>query len=682
MRMDMSKRRLITLTLLACLMLGQAQAATPYKTFTRTKNGYLSQTQTAYEPLRSMVKFDEETLKAPSDLRLGPDGNLYISDSGNKRILVVTTRGEFVRQIGDKSTLKNPRGVFVGRDGLVYVADDNGRAVVVFDREGQELTRYTKPSHPLFGEQSPFKPDKVAVDRRGNLYIISTGNTNGIVQISPSEEGGEFLGYFGANRSKVSILTMLRKELFSEAQLARTGDVIPPSLVNLFIDDKGMVYTVTQSNDLNSLRKLNVAGRNILRPDWYAGYPSAVTTNQAGNIYMTDSNGYIYEYTSEGKLLFIFGSFDDGQQRRGLFKSVTGIAVDKDNLIYVLDEKSAAIQVFEPTEFCRTVHRAFQLFMDGKYPESKEPWSEVLRMNSLFSYANIGLGEALYREGDYEGTLAAFRNGGNKAGYSDAFWELRSDWLHQHVGPMLIGVFAIVVLVLVLRALNRRTGLLAPAGQAVRGLMNTKPVSQVSFSLKQLKNPFDAAYGIKREHRASMWSAAFVLLVYFALNVLDKYYTGFLFKQAPDGSFNLLGDFVSIFGAFLLLVTCCYLVCTITEGEATFKSLFIGMAYALIPLILALPLRFALSHVLSYNESVFISLLDFVAYAATAILVFLSVMYLNDYTMKKTLWTLVLTAFTALLTAALMFVVYVLISQLVDFLVSIYGEVVYRFVKA
>lgn len=678
----MRKRSLLALVVLACMLVGQAQAATPYKTFTRTKNGFMSQTQTAYEPLRSMVKFDEETLKAPSDLRLGPDGHLYICDSGNKRILVVTTRGEYVKEIGDKRSLKNPRGVFVGRDGLVYVADDNGRAVVVFDKEGEEVTRYTKPSHPLFGEQSPFKPDKVAVDRRGNLYIISTGNTNGIVQISPSEEGGEFLGYFGANKSKVSILTMLRKELFSEAQLARTGNVIPPSLVNLFIDNKGMVYTVTQSNDLNSLRKLNVAGRNILQPDWYAAYPSAVTTNQAGNIYMTDANGYIYEYTPEGKLLFIFGSFDDGQQRRGLFKSVTGIAVDKDNLVYVLDEKSAAIQVFEPTEFCRTVHRAFELFMDGKYLESKEPWSEVLRMNSLFSYANIGLGEALYREGDYAGTLAAFRNGGNKAGYSDAFWELRSDWLHRHVGPMLLGFFALAVIILVLRALNRRTGLLAPAGRAMRAVFSAKPVSQVTYSLAQLKNPFDAAYGIKREHRASLWSAVFVLLVFFGLNVLNKYYAGFLFKQVPDGSFNLLGDFLSIFGAFFLLVICCYLVCTITEGEATFKSLFIGLAYALVPLILALPLRFALSHALSFNESVFISLLDFIAYAATAVLVFLSVMYLNDYTMKKTLWTLILTAFTALLAAALMFVVYVLVSQLVDFLVSVYGEVVYRFVKA
>ena len=63
-------------------------------------------------------------------------------------------------------------------------------------------------------------------------------------------------------------------------------------------------------------------------------------------------------------------------------------------------------------------------------------------------------------------------------------------------------------------------------------------------------------------------------------------------------------------------------------------------------------------------------------------LLFLNIMYLNDYSIRKTLWTLILTAFTALVTAALLFVVYVLVSQLVDFLASVYGEVVYRFVKA
>ena len=71
-----------------------AYALTPYRTFTLGVNGELVETQTAYDPVRTMTRFGDESLKTPSDLRMGPDGNLYIADTGNKRILVVTTMGE------------------------------------------------------------------------------------------------------------------------------------------------------------------------------------------------------------------------------------------------------------------------------------------------------------------------------------------------------------------------------------------------------------------------------------------------------------------------------------------------------------------------------------------------------------------------------------------------------------
>lgn len=670
--------------LLMCLtLLAQgALAGTPYKTFTRSRGGNMSETQTAYEPVRTMISFGEETLKTPADLRLGPDGLLYIADTGNKRILVVTTQGEFVKEIGSKKTLKSPQGVFVGEDGLVYVADENARAVIVFNQDGEVVAEYGKPDHPLFGADAPYKPVKVVVDKRGNLYVISTGNTNGIIQISTSVEGGEFLGYFGANSSITSFLTKLRKELLTDEQLARTGDVVPPSIYNLSIDARGMVYTVTRSNDLNCLRMLNVAGKNILDPNWYSTYPSAVTTSSIGNIFMTDSNGYILEYTSEGKILFIFGSYDDNQQRRGLFKSVTGIAVDENDLIYVMDEQTNSIQVFAPTEFCNLVHKAFELFMDGKYTQSKGPWTEILRMNSLFSYASIGLGEALYREGNYEEALAAFRNGYYTEGYSDAFWELRSDWLHQHLGAGLIGAAALIALILVLRRVNRKTGVLRPAGRLLRRVGGVKLIRQVGYSFNVLKNPFDTCYGIRWEHRAGYGSAAVILGLFFALSSVVKYYSGFLFKEVPDGYYNLLGDFVNVAGVFLLFVCCCYLVCTITEGETSFKSLVIGTAYSLVPMIVALPVVLFLSNVLTNNEKIFITLVNVVAYGWSGLLVLLNVMYLNDYTMKKTIWTILLSIFTALICVALIFVTYVLVSQLYDFIASVIGEVVYRFVKA
>lgn len=671
---------LLLLLLTSCLT---AQAATPYRTFSLGNGMREVETQTAYDPVRSMTRFGDETLKNPTDLRMGPDGNLYIADSGNKRVVVVTTEGELVKVIGlnekGKSMLKSAEGVYVDDDLNVYVADENGRMVYVFSPEGEIIREYGKPTHQLFGDKSAYKPSKIVLDKRGNLYIASNGNTNGIVQISPVGEG-EFLGYYGANNSNVSFLTLIKNALFKNNSLIM-GDIVPVSVTNLCIDEKGMVYTVTETGDMTSLRRLNVAGRNTMEPDYITSGNSAVAVNSAGSVFTATKSGYITEYTSEGAMLFSFGAFDAGDQRIGMFKSITGMVVDDNYNIYVLDEALGSIQVLQPTEFADLVHHAFKLFQEGKYAESKEPWMEVLRMNSMFNYASTGLGEALYREGNFEEAMTAFRNGGEKQGYSDAWWEHRSNWLHSSMSTIIIIVAAVLVAWWIIKFCDRKWGILKPLRKVGSWIGSIPIIAQVLYCFQMLRNPYDTCYGIKREKKAGYLAAIVVLVLFFALYVANTYFAGFLFKTVPDGYYALFNDALLVFGVFLLLVICCYLVCTITDGESSFRDLFVGCAFSLAPMLIFMPIKLALTNVLTFNEEFFITMIDFVSIGWTALLVILTIMYQNDYTLKKTFTTIILTLFTVLVVVCLAVVLYMLISQLVDFVTSIYGEVVYRFVK-
>ena len=672
---------LLILLLASCLT---AQAATPYRTFSLGRSGRGEvETQTAYEPVRSMTRFGDETLKNPTDLRMGPDGNLYIADNGNKRVVVVTTEGELVKIIGlnekGKSICKSVKGVYVDNELNVYVADENGRMVYVFSPEGKIIREYGKPTHQLFGDKSAYKPSKIVLDKRGNLYIASTGNTNGIVQISPVGEG-EFLGYYGANNSNVSFLTLIKDALFKNNSLIM-GDIVPVSVTNLCIDRKGMVYTVTETGDMTSLRRLNVAGKNTMEPDYITTGNSAVAVNASGSVFTATKSGYITEYTAEGAMLFTFGAFDSGDQRIGMFKSITGIVADDNYTLYVLDESLGSIQVLQPTEFADLVHHAFTLFQEGKYAESKGPWTEVLRMNSMFNYASTGLGEALYREGNFEEAMEAFRNGGEQQGYSDAWWEQRSNILHSNMSTVIYVAAALIVVWQLIKLADRKWKVLQPA-RIVRDWITSIPiVGQVLYCFEMLRNPYDACYGIKREKRAGYLSAVIVLFLFFVLYVANTYFAGFLFKTVPDGYYALLNDFLLVFGVFLLLVICCYLVCTITDGESSFRDLFVGCAFSLAPMLIFMPIKLLLTNVLTYNEAFFITMIDFVSIGWAVLLVVLTIMYQNDYSLKKTFTTIILTLFTVLVVVALAVVLYMLISQLVDFVTSIYGEVVYRFVK-
>lgn len=673
-------KRITVLFLLLLLMLpdGGALADVPYYTLTIGADGELVETQTAYEPVASYMNFGGETVKKPNDLFYGPDGNLYIADTGNKRILVVSTEGELVKIIGSKKELYTPSGVFVDDALNVYVADER-KGVVVYDAQGEVIATYLKPEHPMFGEKAYFKPNKIAVDKRGTMYIISAGNPNGIIKITRE---GEFLGYFGANTTYVAVSTMIKMLFYSGEQFDTSVlGRIPVAVDNICIDSKGLIYAVSVLQRSGStLRRLNVSGSNTFKPEYVIQEPLYVTTSSDGFVYVANGDGEIMELTSDGKLLFLTTAKMYMDIRKGLYKSIAGLAVDEQQNIYVLDRTLGNIQVLAPTEFAGMVHQAYTLFQDGKYLASKELWEDVQRMNSLFSYASVGLAEAFYREENYTAAMEQFRIGGDKEGYSDAYWEVRADWLHHHLGDWLLGILVVLVLWKALILLQKKTGVFQFAVDAGSWIGRIPLVQQLAYTVHILRDPADTSYGIKREKKASILSATIVLLVFFAVYVGQKYLSGFLFKTVRDGVYELALDAELIAMLFGLVTVCFYLVCTVREGEAKLRDLYIGFAYALMPVIVLCPIATVLSNVLTNNEAFLITLLQFVAYAWTGVLCVLMLMFLNDFSFKKTVVIIFWSVFTLLVVVAVAFIVIVLLNQLWEFVQAIYGEVVYRIV--
>ncbi len=666
---------LLLFFLLPCVT---AQAGVPYYTLTIGAENELVETQTAYEPIASYTNFGGETVKKPNDLCLGPDGNLYIADTGNKRILVVTTDGRLVKTVGSRKELYTPAGIFVDNELKVYVADER-KGVVVFNREGQVVRTYAKPSHPMFGETAYFKPSKITVDKRGTMYIVSSGNPNGIIKIT---EEGEFLGYFGANTTSVALSTMIKMLFYSEEQFNTSVlGRIPVAIDNISMDSKGLIYAVSMlQRSGNTLRRLNVSGGNTFQPEYTIAEPLYVTTNADGFIYVANGDGEIMELTSDGKLLFLTSATMYTDIRQGLFKSIAGLAVSEDDHIYILDRTMGNIQVLAPTEFADMVHRAYTLFQDGKYLASKELWEEVARMNSLFSYASVGLAEANYREEDYQTAMEYFRIGGDKAGYSDAYWEVRADWLHQNLDDWVLEIIVAFAVIKILSIVQKKTKVFQPVLNGFAFLGRIKLLRQLAYSFHILRNPMDVSYGIKREKKAGILAATIVLLAFFVVYVCQKYLSGFLFKTVRDGSYELLLDAEVVALVFGLVTICFYLVCTVREGEAKLGEMYTGFAYALLPVIVLCPVSTVLSNVLTNNEAFLITMLNFVAYAWTGVLFVLMLMFLNDFTFKKTIGIIFWSVFTILVVVAVAFIVIVLMNQLIEFIQTIYGEVVYRVV--
>lgn len=676
--MNMSKKAKLVILLALCLSLvlgSTAIAETPYRTYTVDGYGYVLETQSAYNPASAITKVGETSFVTPMDMAIGNDGNLYIADAGAHVVMVSTVDGEEVRMIGE-GTLQSPTGVFVSDDDKVYIADKDAKKVFVYDLEGNLLNEYGKPDSPIYGSTMDFRPIKVVANSTGTMYVICEGNMNGIVQISPVD-GGSFLGYFGTNYTSLSPFQILQRLILTDAQRAQMLSNIPSTPTNLHIDEEGLIYTVTQGDKDMALKKLNIAGKNMLDSDpYWADLPAAVTTGQYHNMLVADSDGYIYEYNEEGELLFMFGGRDDGRQRIGLCNKVEAIAVDVSDRIYLLDSDKRQVHIFTPTEFTNLLHEALYLFSKGRYTESKEPLEKVLQMNSMFDYANQAMGHAYLQEENYTEALRYFKLAKSADGYSDAFWEVRNIWIRNY---LVLAVAVIVILAVALSLYKKRQLVRYGVDGAPARLSQKVPLlGSIKYSLHFMRHPFDGCYGVKREGKASFACANILLAAYIIVSIIEKYFSGFLVKTVREGRYDIITDIGTVLVIFAGLTLCNYLVVTINEGEAFLKELYCAYAYCLTPFIIIKPFVVILSNVLTYNEVFLISFANIIVLVWIVILLLISVKEMNNFTVKETAKALALTAFTVLILSLLICIIYVLFSQVIDFISSVLREVVYR----
>lgn len=647
-------------------------AEAPYTTLTMDKNGYFVNTQDGYIPSAVYDKFGEEQLKNPSDLFLSSKGKIYIADTGNKRVLVCDKEGNLLHSITDE--LKGPTGLYVDAEENIYIGDPKLKKILVYSEDGEFLKEYETPISPLFSVDSRYAPSKLVVNEAGSIYSISEGNSNGILTFSSK---GDFYGYFGANHTYTSLKQILRRFAFTDEMRNAFQSNVPSAAINIDIDKNGLIYTVTQGSK-DGIKKFNMAGKNMLSGGYSDNLIVDVAVGDIENIFAISKQGYIYEYTRDQELLFLFGGRDDGKNRTGLFVSPSAIEVDSEGRIYVLDSELSNITIFAPTEYAITVHEALHLFQEGFYVESHEPWKEVLRKNSLFDYAHRGIGKAFYRLEEYSMALESARLGGDYRGYSDAFWELRNDWLRENMISIFFIILLIVIVKKVLNRIKDKAPVIKEITKAFRFLHNRKLVKEIKFLKYMIKNPADAFYGIKFEGKVSILSSTVIYGVFFLIYLINKYYSGFLFKTIIDDYYELGTDFIYVFGLFGLFLICNNLICSIKDGEGSFKNIYCSFAYCLMPYIFLKPAVIVLSHLLTFNESFIVSFLNFIIVFGIAVFIVIMIKEIQAYTLKETFRCIFLTVFTMLILLAAGFILFALIKQVLDFIVSIFKEGYYR----
>ena len=188
-------------------------------------------------------------------------------------------------------------------------------------------------------------------------------------------------------------------------------------------------------------------------------------------------------------------------------------------------------------------------------------------------------------------------------------------------------------------------------------------------------HPLDAFVYIKRNRdKIRLWSTVLI----YVIMVIERYLY-ILFVHKPLSTMDIQNTNIMLELAVLLLpiltwVVSIYGLTSVKSGENTLKEIYVASSFCLIPYIIITPLSILISQILSLEEQKLYSSIQFIMLAWIIILLFASVMFMNNYSFSKTVFISIISLIGILLIWAALLLVFTLAYQIVLFIGQLIQE--------
>ncbi len=638
----------------------------------------------------------------------------------------------FSSTASDFDSLSKPEGLFVN-DKYIYVCDTNNQRIVMFHREDGSFYRIiSKPTSPLFNtsEDAQYSPIACAVDKYGRIYVVASTCNEGIIVLA--SEDGDFTGFIGAQKVEYSVIEIFWRRFQSAEQRAEQLQFVPTAYNNLTVDENGFIYATIlftgssaakQEAAINSkdatyspVKKYNSGGTEIMVRNGFfdcggevAIAPARMSSQNQGTSGVSEivdvavgpegtwsiidqKRSRVYTYDGSGELLFAFGDKGDtvGTQifLRAITYQKTPVLSKQDQTagedeeprynynMLLLDFTTASITVFQRTSYGDLLIEALSYENNNQYDQAEDIWKQIIQRNNNFDAAYIGIGKAIYRdaktEEEFEEAMRYFKAAHETSYYSDAYADIRAEWISKYFILLVIGAIALIVLLIkglgAAKKFNAKTAL--KVGKKTYW-------EEMVYAFHLCFHPFDGFWDLKHEKRGSLRAGLTIV----GMTILAFYYQsvgqGYIFNPSESSS-TILMQIASVAVPVLLWTTSNWCLTTLFDGEGSFKDVLISVCYSLAPLPPMLVISTILSNFLTIEEGAIATMLVVFGAVWVFFLLFFGMLVTHDYSLGKNIIT---TLGTILCMAIIIFVIVLfasLVGKMVQFVSLVVTEIGYR----
>ena len=640
----------------------------------------------------------ENSLQGITDIYCSQDGEVYILCGDESRLVILDSDYKFDRElkVNDQNgevNFSGAMGVFVDKNNDIYIADSLNARVLVCGQDGVVKGVWNLPDSPLIPEDFVYSPVSITIDDEGYVYILSLGSFYGALLYNPD---GDFMGFYGANRVNATALDTIAalwdRLTKNDAKKAVSVKSMPYSFVDLAIDNEGYMITCTgqikNKTGKGQIRKISPSGQDILYKRLTNGnsvssssvnflenkmnkrqgeqnFCSLAVDNEGFVYALEDKYGLVYVYDKDCNLLSGFGGGMQNGIQQGTFHTPVSLAVNGTSVL-VADEYNCSVTVFGITPYGELLRKAHTMYIKGNYIEAESLWKEILTNDRGNQAAYRGLAMASYSRGEYDTALEYAKAGLDYTVY-DLAWQGK---IKLFVEDYFLLIVVVVVLLL--------AGIIALIVKKKRKKEMIVTNAKVRTALSVTFHPFRSFEEVKYKKQGSLVAAIVLLFLLYIGFVLKATASGFLFLQVAPQNFNMLYTLAQTVGLVLLWSISNWLVCSMFDGKGKLKDVFIATVYSLIPLIVYTYVYVIVSHFLPLAGVEFLNSLMTIVWVYTFFLLSVALMTVHEYDFFKLLLTGAVVLFLMIIILFILFLFYMLLGQVIDFVYGIYDEIAFR----